>query len=269
MSTVKTKFTLHEDYKDFTSGATQLKQDTLVPYSSQGSPGCSLLLSAGAIIMMIMMVFWATYEIAFPFLFQHFSAETTAQVIECEVKKSDRTRSTWLTYTYTWNGRPMTSSASVSYGSTDCNEYLNQMYTIRVLIPDPSHTSLPIAENSRSTLERLGLIGLAIGVAFATFGAAHKYLRDIVLQLYSKARYRRLLRQSILLEGEIIRIHSYKPSKTQDTIVSVTYQFQTPHKKSLTGWAEAKRNDLRDTPLPPVGTPVAVLYADDHAHMML
>jgi hypothetical protein len=51
----------------------------------------------------------------------------------------------------------------------------------------------------------------------------------------------------------------------------VSYHFVSPQTQKIISGnsAHCQRNDLKNTTLPRLGTPVAILYADDTLHIML
>jgi hypothetical protein len=265
MSTVKT-FTLHENYKDFKPSQTEISLETLVPYSAQGPIGCLLPLLMFAGLMFITCIATIYHETGVPLLFQHFSQETVAQVIVCQVSETKPNNYVLqLAYSYTWNSRPLVGQANLyGHNPEGCASYLNQTIAIRVLEPDPNQTRIA-AQMSPAIL--LTFIAVVMG-GFGAYGV-YLFLYVIILRIRVRFSHPRLTRAGILLEGEILSVRGYSPNKTRDYVVLVKYGFETPRKKYLKGYVEAKRNDLSATSLPPVGTPVAILYADDHAHMML
>jgi hypothetical protein len=270
MMPVKTKFTLHSQYEDFKLNVLRHELKNLDQSTSKDS---IIFLSLKAIFagFMLLAGVCTVYFLAIvPFLFQHFSHETTAQVIECEMIKTKQYGPVpSLTYTYIWNDQPFVDHNSIyGYGMPECDSYLNQTAAIRVLEPDPNQTRLIAAETSHPVREDIGMFiaGLSMG-AFGAIGL-YLFLYAIVQNMRAKHNFLRHTRSGVLLEGEIISIHGNRQVTTQAYIVTIVYGFEA-HKQYLTGRAEARRDDLYKAPLPPVGTPIAVLYADDHAHMML
>jgi hypothetical protein len=101
--------------------------------------------------------------------------------------------------------------------------------------------------------------------------------------LKSNKRYQNLVSNGILIDGQITRIQvqeakayvrdKYPPfqlRELRDTYyIRVVYTFVSPDQQVISGEQTRARNDLRDKPLPPVRTPIRVLYADDNTHVML
>jgi hypothetical protein len=51
--------------------------------------------------------------------------------------------------------------------------------------------------------------------------------------------------------------------------LSVKYEFKTPAGRTITTTAQRVRSDLSGQPLPPDGTPVAILYATDFNYELI
>ncbi len=93
--------------------------------------------------------------------------------------------------------------------------------------------------------------------------------------------YQRLRLTRTVIDGELISLewrgydYSYRDRMFRkytviDYVITARYQFVSPTTGNvITGRVQRKRRDLKRVPLPPLGTPVRVLYADDEAHMML
>lgn len=93
--------------------------------------------------------------------------------------------------------------------------------------------------------------------------------------------YQRLRLTRTVIDGELIslewrgydysyRDRMFKKYTVIDYVITASYQFVSPTTGNvITGRIQRERRDLQRVPLPPPGTPVRVLYADDEAHMML
>ncbi len=94
-------------------------------------------------------------------------------------------------------------------------------------------------------------------------------------------RYDLLIKNGVLLSGTIKNIYvkeqrfyyrdkNFQMKEYRGTYyIVVIYTFTTPDQRTITGEQIRIREDLRDKPLPPDGTPIRVLYADDNTHVML
>ena len=88
--------------------------------------------------------------------------------------------------------------------------------------------------------------------------------------LYSNWRYWKLRRTGTLIDGEIVKVEREEPRELHGPhYVIVTYKFETPDGRNLIRMMKNERYDLRNQNLPGIGTPVVVLYANDHAVIML
>lgn len=88
----------------------------------------------------------------------------------------------------------------------------------------------------------------------------------------ARRRFRRLQQTHRVITGEIVAsdgvLHTgYGESSAYHLMVQ--YQFQSSSGTTLTGRQQRRREDLRGQSIPPPGTPVRVLYADDDAYVML
>ncbi len=84
----------------------------------------------------------------------------------------------------------------------------------------------------------------------------------------AKPKFPRLQASTIILSGEMT---SCKPDiryRSGHHII-VEYQVQSPSGATLAGRQKRHRQDLHGQPIPPPGTPVRVLYADDDVYVML
>jgi len=94
----------------------------------------------------------------------------------------------------------------------------------------------------------------------------------IVLGLFRTAREKRLYEtQGQLLIGQIAAVKGaweYQGNKRYYD-VKITYEVRCPSGAVCKGSRSESRNDLSRVPLPPVGTPVAVLYVDPDHHLLL
>jgi hypothetical protein len=270
MSTVKTTFTLHENYKDFT--LSKLEEKTLVPYSLQFTSERLLIQLIGMVFPLIFLFYSFINGLVFPVLLDRFGQQSTAQVTECRMQQTKTGEVPHLYYTYFWKEQTFTGSQYI-YGTSDrwafCAQYASKTIPIRVLVLDPNHSSLLIEGAVPSLTDNLGQIAMLVFFGGLIFAIFYNILYSVVIQIRARSAYPRLLRQGIVLEGEIVTIRGWTHSKTRAYIVSIVYSVESPRKKYLTGRAQARRDDLKGAELPSIGSPVAVLYADDHAHMML
>lgn len=92
----------------------------------------------------------------------------------------------------------------------------------------------------------------------------------MVFLLRPVARDRWLARNGRILEGKVVKCDGRMAgSKHRYFRLMVQYQFLSPSGLTLSGKQDARRDDMRYKLRPGPGTPVAVLYADDHNYKML
>lgn len=92
--------------------------------------------------------------------------------------------------------------------------------------------------------------------------------------LWARAAVRRLGRDGHLVIGHIVNcVRTIYNQNDEDLpsyyVVEVTYEAQTPGGVTVTGKKGLPRDDLMNAPLPPVGTPVAVLVLNQKNHSLL
>lgn len=108
----------------------------------------------------------------------------------------------------------------------------------------------------------LGAVMVASFYAFLVY-ALSKYRFD-------QRRYERLLRNGILLDGEVVNGRGSYDGRPTKYYATITYRFKNPKGKTLTRRQKRVRDDMRAPSNRPLkGAPVKVLYADDDAVVML
>jgi hypothetical protein len=277
MIDAKNSFILHHEYKHFTPGTSELVFDTLIPYENEvkkeGGWWAVIGLFLILLLPFVMSLFFIYNTLIIPLLFERFSTETTGQVVDCRIAERKIGDVPIITYAYTWNNRAYRGSSDiVGAGTSDCSAYQNQTLTIIVLSVDPARSFPKIAQTPYFHSQESALLAGSLFLAFASLLFAFQFLQTVLI-------YRRVgrifprLKNGTLLPGKILKVSGYRTKniigyRPRVYVVTVTYEFETPSKRRLTGRAQAIRPELKDD-FPPVGTPVSVLYADDHAHMML
>ncbi|HVO42961.1 MAG TPA: DUF3592 domain-containing protein [Aggregatilineales bacterium] len=134
--------------------------------------------------------------------------------------------------------------------------------TIKVLPDDPATARLAGPDDD-GYYRNNNLLGLVILVP-VTIGLTIVQLRPIVID-------RALARDGRVVQGKLLsRSGRMIKGKNRYFQVSVAYTFTSPTTGlAITGKQNATRNDLRDKPLPELGTPVAVLYVNDSRFKIL
>ena len=97
-----------------------------------------------------------------------------------------------------------------------------------------------------------------------------------------RSEYQRLRHSWRIVDGELVSLewrggdyswYNYLRRREEtwvDNLIIAQYKFVSPSTgRVLTGWVKRERSDLKGSQLPPAGTRIRVLYADDEAHVML
>ncbi len=129
-----------------------------------------------------------------------------------------------------------------------------------------------------STVADSIILIIAVGTAILAFTTE---IINFFHGLKMNKRYEQLVKSGMLLDGTIANIRvkeqrfSYRDKDFQmkeyrgTYYIVVTYTFTTPDQCLISAEQIRVRNDLRDKPLPPIGTPIRVLYTDENTHVML
>jgi hypothetical protein len=271
VSSVKSKFTLYPDYKNFNPGISKLDFKSLsLVYNIFGCLGMMIpLLSCS--FMFVMSCWISTFGVVQDQLFLLDGTMTTAQVTACRIEKGKNGSNPNVDYTYVVNGQIYTDHHNSLANQKTCEEYPEgTSLQILYLSADPTNSRIIEPGTQKSQAETGFVYGVTVFMALFCLYFVVWSGRSIWRYLRAKRIYQRLLTNSILLEGDITSIRGEERAKGSGLyIVMVRYQFESPHGKRLKGYSEALRNDLKGVALPLVGTPVTVLYADDSAHTVL
>jgi hypothetical protein len=271
VSSVKSKFTLHPDYKNFNPGISKLDFKSLsLVYNIFGCFGMLIPLFSCS-FMFVMSCWLATFGVVQDQLFLLDGTTTTAQVTKCRIEKSKNVSNPNVDYIYVVNGQIYTDHYNSLANQKTCEEYPEgTSLQILYLSADPTNSRIIEPGTQKAQAETGFVYGVMVFMALFCLHFVVWSGRSIWRYLRAKRIYQRLLTNSILLEGEITSIRGEERAKSSGCyIVMVRYQFESAHGKRLKGYSEALRNDLKGVALPPVGTPVTVLYADDGAHTVL
>lgn len=258
MGDVKSKFTLHPQHKNFALGESEIDIQTLSPHLTS-MRGCFTALM-GAVFMLLISLCLVTTVVSDVMTDQRYAREgkeATAIVMACEFEpKMSR-----LTYTYTVGETSYTHVEYVDHRI--CYELaIGTAIHIVYLMSEPATARHIDRDNFPVNTIFLMLFICCLVIPFQCIRLMRRYL-------YGRYTRRTLAAAYHLLEGEITAINGYNPYKHDAYYVRVWYTFEAPRKKVLKGYAEAHRQDLKGQDLPPVGTPITVLYADNGSHMML
>ncbi len=148
--------------------------------------------------------------------------------------------------------------------------------TIRYLQTDPTVAELSGSDSTNSIAQNgyfmtvFGMVGALIALVFL-ISHVWQFCRDDVL-----------VRKGRLLMGEVVKCradlavtktsldtNNYGSPLRGSYNIELTYRFTTPEGKEIESSAKARRNDLVDSCLPELGTPIAVLYLSERRYKIL
>jgi hypothetical protein len=272
MAAAQDTFTVHPEYENFIPGTSKLIFSHLIPYRYEVKAGGGLKVTILFYSMMLVVAVAALIAlyatVVIPFMLDHYSQKTTGQVIDCRMKEGKNDNIPVITYAYRWNDTPFINEASIlGRDRGDCSRYRGQSLIVMLLPSQPERSFPTIAQSDTASIEQFCI---ASGLLFLG-GNAFFFLGQGLYTLFLYRRAKRIyadLQQGILLEGRIEWIKGYMNNKPHVYLASIVYSFETPAKRRIKGWAHVARGDTPSY-LPPAGTPVTVLYANDHAYTVL
>jgi hypothetical protein len=257
VSNVKSKFTVHTEYKNFGLGEDLDKVLIKVfsPFISNAIEFAifslfgtlSLLIGLCSALIFI-------YLIYIDRQFLREGQQITAIVTSCRMKRdSDGKISTIVPYEYTVLN-VVYKDATLLSGHCD-NYPVGTPLDGRYLPSIPSISRISQDSEANKVLLNTAMFGL-VGFISTYVGLRTMWL--VSRYLYAR---RSIAAKLIVLEGEITSITSEMRGRLH--YVRVRYSFETPRKKTVIDSIEVERQDLERKTLPPTGTPVAVLYSHD------
>jgi hypothetical protein len=178
---------------------------------------------------------------------------TKAMIVDGYVSKGSKgSTSYYIDYEFKLNGQVY--RKHILIGSTLYNRVLiGDTVTIKYLPSDPKVSVLSgDDQDDTDRNENIGIMVISVPICLI-IGA---------YCLWVDGKNRRISRGQ-LLPGQILRAEGKRGSKGSYT-VSIDFGFTNPYGQQLIKKQSKNRPDLRNTPLPAVGTPVAVLYVDDN-----
>lgn len=261
-------FFLDPDYEHRLPGPLHLK------FSTMGAGGrysccCMVPLTLFALLLAAVMAFGLVslarelpQEIRIRYLD---GKDTQVTALGCDPKNDA------ITYTYTIAGRRYERTHWVNLHSFSCKSVPSgRLLAAKYLPGDPSQILLTDSAVSRQGWELVILYGLFFVAAALFILMATALVTSLPAMARAPSRYQRLVDHGLLLDGEIVRArHQIVISRSSTYAIRVVYRFTTPQGRVLKGSQWRDREDLRGRAFPPAGTPVRILYADDHAYRML
>lgn len=190
--------------------------------------------------------------------------ETRATVVSWYERSSDNRSTYYVTYRFQYvppDGDPRWQTGESLIDAASYRR-LEQGMRIAVYYVPTNPTISRVASEMHSPMNNT--VGVVLLLVF-TNGAA---LFALIMGTMCWRRDRHLARNGRRLVGELQGCKGDLDSDN-DLRVTVEYTFQSPTSKVIHDQSSAYRNDLQGQPLPEAGTPVWVLYADDHTYKLL
>jgi hypothetical protein len=174
-----------------------------------------------------------------------------------------------VTYVYTVNNTDYTAYHIVAKRYAHCGQFLEGMQVdILYKADNPTHSqmsqSIPLF--SIAILTPLVICVIPMFLFLFAFG-----IYCVVIEIYARYKYHHLRKSGILLEGEVVK-SEYKTGQSKRGeyyVLNVTSEFETPDGRILTRTFRGKAEDSTSRAIPPAGTRVMLLYANDRAVIML
>ncbi|GAB4522182.1 MAG: hypothetical protein OHK0046_34440 [Anaerolineae bacterium] len=238
--------------------------DPLNPHMPYGTPAGP----CGCLPMIIGLVFFglgagvALFGMALfvhqNWLYNTRSTWTTGKVQSCTVNNvREEPSSIYVSYTYQVDGTAYSTFKQLQF--KHCDDHMtNAAIRIQYLSNSPAVSRL---EGEQAPF---ALPALAAAFTGALGLAGLMVWQMIQSQVYVR-RQRRLRGGTLTLDGKIVSVRREQRWRSRAHYLVVTYRFTTLDGREVTRKAEAFRPDMIHSALPAAGTPVTVLYADDHA----
>lgn len=202
-------------------------------------------------------------------MLQNQFATTTGQILDKVVDRDSDDVDYLITYTFEHpdrNGEPQ------AYTNTESVDYayftqVEQGMSVEVYFSPDNPT---ISQLTPPTIDQMipTTLGTLIAVVIG-FVLLNGMIHALVVQRRSARRERYLSQHGQLLRGTLTYIEG-KLDEDNDYVLNVRYEFQSPYGIRQQGAGSSGCvNYFKGHPLPPLGTPVAVWYADDQTYTML
>jgi hypothetical protein len=271
MSSSKAKFTLHPQYKEFVPGTSALEFRTLSQTTTFW--GCMFLFLMLGVCggMTLFLTYMTSFVAAGRLSMLVYTQQIEAHVTHCETRDEGDYRYLDINYAYTVDGHDYEgkddtlwkhkTEALETCGSYEPGTSIQAIY----LKSDQGSSSLKEADIRTSDSTTFMFILLAFSL-LGTFFICVSLIWGIYRYLRAKWIYPRLQKKGTVIVGELISIDG---TEKDSVIVTFRYKFMSPKNRWLYGAEKAHKKHLSSIELPGVGTPITVLYADDHAYTML
>lgn len=223
-----------------------------------GGSGWVFLAQVFCVLAGIAVAAFAAYEGYRFFLLSTERAETWGEYADRRIYTDDEGDSTYyVSYRY----------------SVDAINYRNESRVSSELYNSaPSSGALRVYyARSQPSISSLMLPNIILPLFLVAFAVVWNFIAfSLIVGLVIRVRKRaELLRSGRILQGEVVHADS-ELDDDNDYSLKVTYGFSSPETRTWLEKQESKLdNALRHTPLPIVGTPVFVFYANDDNHEVL
>lgn len=181
----------------------------------------------------------------------------------------------YVTYRYSVQDRVLTKEQFVTKATFD--KLANgDTVTIKYLQTDPTMAELNGSDSTNGLAQNgyfmavFGILGVLTALVFLVFHVWQFWRDDL------------LVRKGQLLMGEVTKCEgnldvtktsldstSYGAALRGNYTIALSYTFRTHDNKEIADTVKAKRNDLIDHVLPEQGTPIALLYLNEHRYKVL
>jgi hypothetical protein len=264
-------FYLDPDYENFVLGQTKLKFSTLFAMSIYEFV-LGMILSVTFIIpVAVWLSVSFAQEIHLQYRYYTIGLNNTVTVTDCKIDDwGNRGKAPRISYIYQVNSVDYKDDYQVPRTDINCEAFpIGQALKAKYLPQEP--WLLRITEASANatgwdtTFNYLLIVGM---ILFFGFGVVY-FVMTLINYFIAKLHHSHLSKNSTLLDGQIINAKSAIRDKPGYYYLDVTFTFQAPNGQNLKRKQSNKREDLRGKPLPEIGTPVRILYADDNAYVML
>jgi hypothetical protein len=188
---------------------------------------------------------------------------TSATVVDRYTRESDDSTNYYIVYEFRYSkpdGEPVV-QRDKDRVSFDKYERLEPGMQIEVFY-DPNDPTI-------SALQHPNIFDLVLRSSFSFLWLGLvAFLLLVVISFASFIGGRRFARHGQLIYGTLTSI-SGDTDEDDDFIIDMHYQFTTPDGRTLQKREQLTRNDLKDKPLPPVGTRIAIWYMDTKTYKTL
>jgi hypothetical protein len=247
-------FYLYPANQKFVEGKTKRVASS---YGGFSNFGCMILFFIPFILVGIGFMGYAIYETYKATVLQSAGITTQGQFINRRISEDDDSTSYYVTYRFNHQNQAYTHEQSVNYGLY--NEAGETGARVKVVyLPGNPSISAIAGEN------KLPLAFLGFGLCWNVF-----VIPVVFFTIRNYRRTRFLAQNGRVIYGQITGA-SADTDSDGDLRLKIVYRFTTPEtRQSISKTETATRNDLKSKPLPPMGTPVAILYSDPRQFQLL